>query len=63
MSLIQHAQTMEAKWKLKAPDVFTSDIMEMALVDDDDNKQTEEQPKQTARPDLRGCVVSNSIKG
>lgn len=49
MSLKKHAQTMETKWRLHAPEAFTSDVMEMALVDDKETEDT---------TDLRGRRVS-----
>lgn len=47
--MLRFAQTMEAKWKLKAPEAFYSDEMENARADDD---ETKDEPKEDT--DLRG---------
>ena len=43
--MLRFAQTMEAKWKLKAPEAFYSDEMENARADDDETRRNEGRTK------------------
>ena len=54
MDMRSFAQSMEMKWRLHAPDVFTSDVIADAPADDGETTEDEKPPT----TDLRGRKVS-----
>jgi len=47
--MMRFAQTMETKWRLKAPEAFYSDVMEWALADDELTEDEKEDNATAAR--------------
>lgn len=48
--MLKHAQTMQAKWMLHAPEAFYSDEMEWARADDDETTDDEQPTKKETKP-------------